>query len=197
MSGDLDPRRRAAAVHRHRVNVDPAGPIVSRSPPKILSNILVVRCRARGTFGAYRDMTPLVDRLASTQRPSPTRNAPHRRTSVDRKGDRGPLLGADDVAQILSLTIETLQNLHATTAGDSYVGPRARLVGGESRYTLAEVARYMQNVPCPPGDVSPDVGLSECHGAAKFLSTVHSASATYSPSISRQCERHGVVQGPA
>jgi len=142
-------------------------------------------------------MTPLVVRLASTQRPSPTRNAPHRRTSVDCKGDRGPLLGADDVAQILSLTIETLQNLHATTAGDSPVGPRARLVGGESGYILAEVARYMQNVPCPPGDVSPDVGLSECHGAAKFLSTVHSASATYSPSISRQRERHGVVQGPA
>jgi len=105
-------------------------------------------CRARGPFRAYRDMsTPvephqwmisqLVDREASPL---------HSSTNLDE--ELCPLLGVEDVAQILGLTTETLQSWHANRTSD---GPRASLIRGELRYTLSEVGRYMRGHPrCAP-----------------------------------------------
>ncbi len=73
----------------------------------------------------------LVDPEASTVRA---------RTNLDE--DLCPLLGVEDVAQILGLTTETLQSWHANPSGD---GPRASLIRGELRYTLPEVGRYMRD----------------------------------------------------
>jgi len=147
---------KAAGIPRHSVNPIPApkagaGASRHRRGAKRgcrARKFLGFGCRARGPFRAYRDMsTPvephqwmisqLVDREASRL---------HSSTNLDE--ELCPLLGVEDVAQILGLTTETLQSWHANRTSD---GPRASLIRGELRFTLSEVGRYMRGHPrCAP-----------------------------------------------
>ena len=101
-------------------------------------------------------MTARIRRFASARRPSPTGSGSPAHSTGDPEVALRPLLSAEDVAQILGVTKETLQDWHTTgttAASDDQVGPHACLISGQLRYTLAEVARHMQTHPLPRREV--------------------------------------------
>ena len=108
---------------------------------------LVAWCRAGGTFRAYRNMTARMPRFGSAPRPSSTGNATPPHNPGDPEVALRPLLSAEDVAQILGITRETLQDWHVTAARDDHVGPSASLISGELR--SSNCANWLRNGVTP------------------------------------------------
>lgn len=60
--------------------------------------------------------------------------------------DLRPLLGVDDVAQILGLPKATLYRWHSLSTAEVPLGPRAFRVGRYLRYTLGDVKAYIEEL---------------------------------------------------
>lgn len=55
-----------------------------------------------------------------------------------------PLLGIEEVAQILGLPRATLYRWHSLSTPETPIGPRAFRVGRYLRYTLGDVSSYIE-----------------------------------------------------
>jgi len=60
--------------------------------------------------------------------------------------DLRPLLGVDDVAQILGVPRTTLYRWHSVSTSDVPVGPRAFRVGRHLRYALEDLHAYIEEL---------------------------------------------------
>ena len=80
---------------------------------------------------------------------SSSRKAPNPSSSSLRAVDDlelRPLLGIDEVAQILGLPRATLYRWHSLSTPDAPIGPRAFRVGRYLRYTLGDVSSYIEGL---------------------------------------------------
>lgn len=60
--------------------------------------------------------------------------------------DLRPLLGVDDVAQILGVPKTTLYRWHSLSTSETPVGPRAFRVGRHLRYALKDLHAYIEDL---------------------------------------------------
>ncbi len=78
--------------------------------------------------------------------PSPHQPASSSRNSLRALEDLAlrPLLGIEEVAQILGLPKATLYRWHSLSTPETPIGPRAFRVGRYLRYTLGDVSSYIE-----------------------------------------------------
>lgn len=78
--------------------------------------------------------------------PSPHKPASSSRNSLRALEDLTlrPLLGIEEVAQILGLPRATLYRWHSLSTPETPIGPRAFRVGRYLRYTLGDVSSYIE-----------------------------------------------------
>jgi predicted DNA-binding transcriptional regulator AlpA len=79
-------------------------------------------------------------------RSSPSRRSPLRAVPRADELELRPLLGVEEVAQLLGMPKATLYRWHSLSTPNTPQGPRAVRVGRYLRYTLEDLRRYIETL---------------------------------------------------
>ena len=121
----------------------PAWPDRVRALPNTRAKFPNGRCPPQGPFVAYLSMSNTFGPSSEWKPPGTSDGVTETARRPDSELPLCPLLGLADVAAILGIPEETLQNWHHPRSGMARSGPRAVEVGNALFYKLGDVACYM------------------------------------------------------